>query len=652
MVGFRPKDLVGLLSGLSLRQILPFLAWRHMVTAQTMRADAFAGLTGATIVLPQAIAFAAIAGLPPEYGFYTAMMTPIIAALFGSSWHVISGPTTAISALVFGALSGSFTPGSAAFIQAAITLTFLVGVFQLALGLARLGALVDFVSHSVMVGFMAGAASLVTLSQVENALGIELPRPDHIFKFIAALWQHAPTADWRSLLIASISLMAGIISRKYFPKLPNYLVALLLGAIVCLALDGAANGVKLIGAIPSIVPGLSMPSFDLDHLGDLAPAAFAIALVGLLEAVSIARAIAIKSGQDLDGNQEFIGQGLSNTFGSFFQCYAGSGSFTRSGVNYDAGAKTPLSAVMGAVFLFLILLLVAPLFAFVPIPAMAGVIILVALKLIDFKELWHIMETSRSETIIAIITFISTVFIDLEFAIYIGVMLSFLIFLNKSAHPFVGIGAPDPDTPHKVFRSADVHGLKECPQLIFARLDGAFYFGSVEHVRRKFREFERKRPNQKHMLFMVKGAGEMDLPAAELMIEEARRRKRRGGTFHVQAKAVTAIQRLNRFHVSEALSTEHIHTSKGDAIAEIVPTLDQSICATCTTRIFRECPPPPDDFDLEKARAEEGRLAEEDATLATASQAERNVRQKTASKSTAKSVTKSTAKKTVRGKPD
>lgn len=594
MAGFRPKDLVHLLQGLSLRRLLPFLRWRHKVSAKTLRHDAFAALTGATIVLPQGVAFAAIAGLPPQYGFYSAMITPVIAALFGSSWHVVSGPTTAISALVFGALAGSLDPGTPAYIQAAITLTFLVGIFQLALGLARMGALVDFVSHSVMVGFMAGAASLVALSQVDNALGISLPPPpDDIIAFAAGIIERAVDTEWRSLLIAATALAVGVICKKFLRRWPNYLLALLAGSLLSIALDGQANGVTVIGAIPSVFPEFQSPKFNIALMGDLAPAAFAIALVGLLEAVSIARAIAIKSGQDLDGNQEFIGQGLSNTVGSFFQCYAASGSFTRSGVNYEAGAETPLAAVMAAAFLFLILLFVAPLFAFVPIPAMAGVIILVAWKLIDFREVWHIMRTSRSETSIALITFLSTLFIDLEFAIYVGVLLSFLIFLNKSAHPFLGIGAPDPNTKHRMFRAAETHGLTECPQLVFVRMDGPFYFGSVEHVRRKFREIERKRASQKHMLFMVKGVGEMDLPAAELMIEEARRRKRRGGSFHVQAKAVSAIKRLNRFHVADALSTEHVHTSKGDAIAEIVPTLDQSICATCTARIFRECPPPP-----------------------------------------------------------
>jgi SulP family sulfate permease len=383
------------------------------------------------------------------------------------------------------------------------------------------------------------------------------------------------------------------------PRIPNYLLAMLAGSLLCYAIGGAEQGVQLIGAMPSVIPGFSVPSFNIRLLGDLAPSAFAIALVGLLEAVSIARAIGIKSGQDIDGNQEFMGQGLSNAVGSFFQCYASSGSFTRSGVNYEAGARTPLASVFAALLLLIILLFVAPLFALVPIPAMAGVILLVAWRLIDFRELAHIIKTSRAETSIAFITFFSTLFIDLEFAIYIGVLLSFLIFLNKSAHPILAVISPDPDTKHRVFRNAETHKLPECPQLIFVRLDGPFYFGSVEHVRRKFRAYERKRAHQKHMLFMIKGAGEIDLPASELMIEEARRRKRRGGSFHLQAKAVTVIERLKRFHVADALSTEHVHTSKGDAIAEIVPRLDQDICARCTLRIFNECPPPPVHMELD-----------------------------------------------------
>lgn len=570
---------------------LPFHDWLPKTSLKTLRADAVAALTGATIVLPQGVAFAAIAGLPPEYGFYTAMITPVVAALLGSSWHLVSGPTTAISALVFGALAGGLEPGSPAFIQAAISLTLLVGLFQLALGLARMGALVDFVSHSVMVGFTAGAAILIALSQVKHALGISLPRPEHFGDFAAALIDRVVDLNWHSASIAAVALATAIACRRFAPKLPNYLIALLVASLLSLAVGAIDAGVAVVGEIPSVTPSFGIPEMSLDLMRDLAPSALAIALVGLLEAVSIARAIAIKSEQQINANQEFVGQGVSNAVGSLFHCYAASGSFTRSGVNYEAGAKTPMAAVMAAGFLFVILLFVAPWFAFVPIPAMAGVIMLVAWRLIDFKALRHIVVSSRSETAIAGVTFASTLFVDLEFAIYIGVFLSLLIFLKKTARPFIGIGAPDPKTASRIFRHAEMFNLTECPQLIIARLDGPFYFGSVEYVRRRLREIERDRPDQKHMLFIVKGVGEIDMPAADLLIEEAERRRKRGGSFHVQTKTPTTITRLDKFRVSDALSTAHVHISKSEAIAEIVPQLDKSICATCQARIFRECPP-------------------------------------------------------------
>ena len=216
--------------------------WTARITPATLRADAFAGLTGATLALPQGVAFAAIAGLPPEYGFYTAIVTPVVAALTGSSWHAVSGPTTAISALVFGALAGSLAPGSPEFISAAITLALIVGVIQLALGLARMGVLVDFVSHSVMTGFVTGAAILIALSQIDKALGIELPRPEALGEFALALAEHLPDTDWRALLVAATALGIGLGVRKLNPALPNYLIALAAGIVL---LDLALQAVHI-----------------------------------------------------------------------------------------------------------------------------------------------------------------------------------------------------------------------------------------------------------------------------------------------------------------------------------------------------------------------------------------------------------------------
>lgn len=563
--------------------------WVSKITWSTLRDDMFAAFTGATIVLPQGIAFAAIAGLPPEYGFYTAMITPIIAALFGSSWHTVSGPTTAISALVFAALAGGHTPGSPEFIQAVILLTFLVGIFQLILGIAHLGALVDFVSHSVMTGFITGAALLIGLSQVRHAIGLDLPRPEDLSEFLIKLWESWPDANLNSMIIAFTALAVGILSKKFLPKLPNYLIAIGAGTGVYYLLGWTELDVKTIGVIPSVVPSFDMPAFSFGEMRDLASPAFAVAVVGLLEAMSISRAIGLRSGQDIDANREFTGQGLSNIAGSFFNCYAGSASLTRSGINYEAGAKTPLSAVFAAIFLLVILLFVADYFRYVPIPAMAGVIILVAWKLVDLKEIRHLFATSKTEVWIAGVTFAASLLFDLEFAIYAGVLLSLALFLNKSSRPRIAVGAPDPTTKTRKFTNAERADLPECPQLVMARIDGPLYFGSVEFVRRKFRSIEHERPEQKHMMLIVKGIGEVDLPGGELLIEEAQRRHKRGGSFHLQTTTPRTISKLGRFKVMEALTKHHIHLSKGEAIAEIVPMLDENICANCTARIFYEC---------------------------------------------------------------
>jgi len=216
---------------------------------------------------------------------------------------------------------------------------------------------------------------------------------------------------------------------------------------------------------------------------------------------------------------------------------------------------------------------------------------MVAYKLIDFKELRHIFSTSRAETTIVIGTFLTTLLINLEFAVYAGVILSVMFFVSKTSRPMVAIGAPDPSRPMRTFRDASLFNLKECPQIVVTKVDGPLYFGSVEFVRRRFRAIERARPKQKDMLFITSGTGEIDLAAAELMIEEAHRRKARGGSFHVQSKTPKAISRFDKFRVHEQLSAGHTHISKHDAIVEMVSALDKSICATCTARIFRECPP-------------------------------------------------------------
>lgn len=567
--------------------LIPARRWWSDVSKETVRADLVAGFTNATIVLPQAVAFATIAGLPPEYGLYTAMITPIVAALFGSSMVMISGPTTAISAVVFSTISEIHEPFSAAFVEMALLLTLLVGAIQFALGFAGIGRLVAFVSHSVMLGFTAAAAVLIAASQLADAIGVEVERGGSVFQRIFRVFVAVDGVNWMAVAIAATALVTAALAKWLWAKGPNFVIGLVLASLLGWVLGAAENGVAMVGALPSVIPTPRIPEVEARTLGLALEGAFAIALIGLLEAISIGRAFAFKAGGRFDADQEIVGQGLSNLVGGLFKAYPGSGSFTRSGVNYEAGARTPMSAIFAALFLLLLLLLLKPLAASIPIPALAGIILLVAFKLIAFKEIAAIVRASNAEMAIIAATFLAGVIVKLEFAIYVGVILSLLIFLNKSARPTLAISAPDKDG---VFRNAQVFGIQECPQVVFTRLDGALYFGSVEAIERAFRRIERNRPQQKHLVLVLKGVGDIDLSGGQCIAEEARRRRRRGGGLYIVARYNPLIKQLQRFGVIDGIGGEqNLFANKGDAVRGVLERLDGPPCARCSRRIFVEC---------------------------------------------------------------
>jgi SulP family sulfate permease len=306
-------------------RLFPFLRWWPTVSRGTLRADLVAGVIGAIVVLPQGVAFATLAGLPPEYGLYGAMVPTVVAALWGSSLHAVTGPTNAVSLVVFATVAPLAAPGSAEYIGLVLTLSFMAGVIMLAMGLARLGALVNFISHTVVVGFTAGAAVLIIASQLRNFLGIDVPRGASLLETLAALARHLQDVQPYVLLVGATTLAAGVLARRFVPKIPDMIVAMIAGAALAYGLNATlghgATGIRTLGALPSALPQLSHPQFSLETFRALLGIALAVTLLGLTEAVSIARAIALKSGQRIDGNQEFIGQGLANIAASFFSGY-------------------------------------------------------------------------------------------------------------------------------------------------------------------------------------------------------------------------------------------------------------------------------------------------------------------------------------------
>jgi SulP family sulfate permease len=504
------------------------LPWLPEVSRGTLKADLMAGLAAAVLVLPQGIAYAMIAGLPPAYGLYTAMVVPVIAGLFGSSRHLMSGPTAAISVLVASALAGLAQVGNADHIALALTLTFLAGAFQLALGLARLGVLVEFISHTVVVGFTAGAAVIIIQSQLGNFLGLPPDGPTGARAVWSVLVDGPAPQQMLSARLFGATLLIWGLARWLRPHWPVLLIAMAGGALLGVLLDAAQLGVPMVGALPGTLPPLSSPQFSPEVLRILAPGALAVAVLGLVEAVSIARAIALRSEQSLDSSREFVGQGLSNMVGSFFSCYAASGSFTRSGGNYDAGARTPMASVSAVLALALIVLSVPQASAHLPIPVVAAVIMIIAWRLVEWEAIRRIIHTSRREAMVLAATFFPAVLVNLEFAVAVGAVLSLAFYLRQTSRPNVVPVAPHPQRPGRGLRNAAKHGLAQSPHLRILRLDGSLFFGAVEHVKREIRCYTTG-DAPRRVLLVCSSVNFIDLAGAEMLVLEAKRLKREGG---------------------------------------------------------------------------------------------------------------------------
>jgi SulP family sulfate permease len=576
----------------ALARFLPFLAWWPRVTRTALRADAGAALIGAIVVLPQGVAFATLAGLPPEFGLYCAMVPAVVAAFFGSSWHAVSGPTNAVSLYVFATLAPLAAPGSAQYISLALTLAFMSGVIMLAMGLLRLGRLVNFVSHSVVVGFTAGAAVLIVASQLRNFFGLELPASSAFLTTLRAfLGRFLELNPW-VVLVGAVTLAAGVLARRYVRKVPFMIVALAAGGLVGYGLNlwlGAEyTGIRTIGRLARALPPLSAPDLSADTLKALMGIAVGVTLLSLTEAMSIARAVALKSGQHIDANQEFVGQGLSNMAASFFSGYPSSASFNRTGLNYEAGARTPLAAALSAPLLIGATFAVSPLLAHLPLASMAALLFMVAWGLFDFASIRAILRASRSESAVLGFTFAATLLMNLEVAILVGVTLSLLVYLNRTSRPQMRAVAPDPRHSERRFGPV-AQGVTECPQLKIMAVEGSIYFGAVDHVESHLETLREVAREQKHLLVVARNINFIDIAGGEALAREARARRWIGGRLWLQGLRHPVEDLLKKSGFIADIGEEALFRDKREAIARIFDKLDPAICARCRARIFEEC---------------------------------------------------------------
>jgi SulP family sulfate permease len=455
------------------------------------RADLLAGVTVAAVAVPQAMAYAMVAGLPAEYGLYTAIVMTAVGAIFDSSRQLINGPTNAISIAVLSAIA--MVEGTDAKVQAAVLLAFMVGAIQLGITLLRLGDLTRYISHSVIVGFTAGAGSLLVLDQLKNLLGLQAQGGVHdhfLLRFWHTLAEGGPIHIQTAAVGAgTLGLILGLrwlkqkLAWRLFPEL-LIAVAAASAAVAWLGLD--QQGVKVVGEIPAKLPSFAAPVLDPEEIRDFATSALAIAVLGLLEAIAMAKAIASQTRQRLDMNQQCLSEGLANFTGSFFQCFPGSGSLTRSAINQQAGASTQWSGVVSAVAVAAIMMLFAPYARFIPRSALAAILMLSAWRMVDRHALVYHLRTTRFDAAIVATTAIAALAISVEFCVLIGIFMSFMLAVPRAGRMLLSEFAVGSD--------GGVHErLPEdprCDRMLIFGLEGELFFGATGNLEQHFLEIE------------------------------------------------------------------------------------------------------------------------------------------------------------------
>ncbi|WP_217351280.1 SulP family inorganic anion transporter [Azoarcus sp. DN11] len=561
-------------------------AWWRSLSFPALRADLLAGLLGALLVLPQGVAFARLAGMPAEYGIYSAIVPCIVAALFGSSRHVVSGPTNANSLALFAMLSPFALPGSPEYIRLVLTTTLMVGVFQFLIARFRLGSLANFIAPSVLIGFMSGAACLIAYHAALDLWHL-------VLRDGGTPWG----AHWRELAVALTTVTTTAVVARLRPRWPAMLAGLAAGYVLAEVWQLRTGETYVhLEAIASVLPPFSLPDFSPATLAQLSGIALSLTIVALGQSVSIAKAVAERSGQPIDVNREFLGQGLSNIAGSFFSSYLSCGSLNRSMPNYEAGARTPLAAVFSSVLLLVLVGASADLLAGIPMAAIAALLLYVAWTLINIPKIRETVRFSRQEAVCLGATWMATLLIPIEFAVLIGVGLSLVFYLHQTSRPVMRVLVPHGPARHFMPVEDIADPVGECPQLKLVRMEGDVYFGAAQYVGDMLTHYRERFPGQKHLLVMAKSMNFVDLAGARLWSQEFRLRQEAGGSLQFHRPRARVVNAWRRSGLYERLDREHIFDSKSDALAAVVPRLDPDVCARCTKRIFLECaamPAPP-----------------------------------------------------------
>ncbi|WP_373517552.1 SulP family inorganic anion transporter [Pricia sp.] len=551
-----------------MRRFLPFLQWLPTYTKRWFAKDMVAGLTVGILLVPQGMAYAMIAGMPPVYGLYAALVPILIYAFLGTSRQLAVGPVAMDSLLVAAGLGTLALTGVENYIAMALLLAFMVGVIQFALGLFRMGFLVRFISRPVISGFTSAAAVIIIFSQLKHFLGVNIPQSNQFHKSVANVVLALPETNVYAMIIGILGIVTILVLKRWNRKIPAILVVVVCAILTVYTLSLEKHGVHIVGDVPGGLPSFGLPEFSWPKVRGLFSMAIALALIGYTEAIGIGKALEEKDDQEtIDPNKELLALGSANILGSFFQSYIASASFSRSAINKDSGAKTPIASLVSMALVALTLLFLTGWFHYLPNAALASIIMISVLGLIDLaypKTLW---KYRKDEFAVLLVTFFFTLSAGLPEGILLGVLLSLLVMLYRTSKPHFAVLGQIKGSEY--YRNVDRFGgdIEFRPDLLVLRFDSQLYFGNKDYFKKQlFRYIDAKGSGLKGIVLNAEPINYIDSTAVEMLANAIREIHERDIKFYIASAIGPTRDIIFNSRIIQELTSEHLFGRTKEAV--------------------------------------------------------------------------------------
>ncbi|MFN0237762.1 SulP family inorganic anion transporter [Hydrogenobacter sp. Uz 6-8] len=569
--------------------LAPFMPWLKSYDRDKFTRDLIAGLTVAAVLVPQSMAYALLAGMPPIYGLYASFLPVMVAALFGSSRFLATGPVAMTALLTGSALYGLAEPGSERWVMLAAVLALMVGFIRLTVGIFKLAFVVELISNSVIVGFTSAGALVIALSQAGHLLGFKITQSTHIYEVLADIISKLSQTNPYTLIVGVVAYAIIWFSKRISPLLPGALLAVFITSIASYFLGLQNFGVSLVGNVPSGLPPLEIPSVDYRTFSQLWVGAIVISAFGLMEAVAIAKQLAIRAGDRWDPNQELVGQGLANVVAGLFKGFPVGGSFSRSALNFQLGAKTPIASVITGAVIGLTLLFLAPFFYYLPKATLSAIVLSAVISLIRPQEILRLYRINPVDGIVAGVTFATVFFMDLWVAITLGTLIAFGSFVYKTMYPRIVVLTRNPGS--STFVNAEREKLPECPQILYIRPNMSIYFGNAEYVYEYvLQRVEERKKALKFVLLDLEAVNYMDASGSLMLVRLLDRIRAMGAEPALANIGCTVYPLLENVELDKHMDIDYVFDSKGQSIVELFKKLDHEYCRKrCPYAVFKEC---------------------------------------------------------------